>query len=288
MTKPYDASLKDLLEAYPADWLPLAGQQATGRVEVIDADLATVTAAADKVLRVLDPEPWLLHWELQSSPKTDLDEGLHWYNGLLRHRHQLRVRSVVVLLRPAADLPILTGLYQEAFPGEEPYLRFRYQVVRLWQIPAAQLLAGGLGLLPLAPLGAVSEAALPGVIRQMQQRLEQEVSPAKAQVLWATTYILMGLRYPEELITQLLRGVRTMKESVTYQAILREGREEGLKEGALAEVKKVLLRQGRKRFGPPAKATKAALQAITSLPRLERLSERLLDVSSWDELLAER
>jgi hypothetical protein len=37
----------------------------------------------------------------------------------------------------------------------------------------------------------------------------------------------MGLRYPTELITRLLEGVQTMKESTTYQAILQEGRIEG-------------------------------------------------------------
>jgi len=37
----------------------------------------------------------------------------------------------------------------------------------------------------------------------------------------------MGLRYLEELASQLLEGVRNMHESTTYEAILREGREEG-------------------------------------------------------------
>ena len=43
---------------------------------------------------------------------------------------------------------------------------------------------------------------------------------------------------------------------------------------------------GRKRFGEPDAPTAAALQAITDLDRLEALSDRLLDVASWQELLA--
>ncbi|HZT80116.1 MAG TPA: hypothetical protein VFA26_07840 [Gemmataceae bacterium] len=35
---------------------------------------------------------------------------------------------------------------------------FRYGVVRVWQLPPEQLLTGGLGTLPLAPIGAVREA----------------------------------------------------------------------------------------------------------------------------------
>jgi len=42
-------------------------------------------------------------------------------------------------------------------------------------------------------------------------------------MLWTATYVLMGLKYPSAFTEQLLRGVRQMKESVTYQAILAEG-----------------------------------------------------------------
>ena len=144
------------------------------------------------------------------------------------------------------------------------------------------MLAGGLGTLPLAPLADLSPPALPEVIRRMEARISQEVSPAEAGLLWTATYVLMGLRYSPELATQILQGVRAMKESATYQAIIEEGRVEGRVEEARA----ILLRQGTKRFGPPTPQTQAALDAITAIDRLELLSERLLDVENWDELLA--
>jgi hypothetical protein len=50
--------------------------------------------------------------------------------------------------------------------------------------------------------------------------------------------------------------------------------------------KKIILRQGRKRFGPPDDATAATLEAIWDVERLERMSERLLDANSWAEVLA--
>ncbi len=100
MSKPYDATVKDLIEKYPADWLPLAGVRTSAPIDVIDADVSTVTAAADKVLRIREAQPWLLHLELQSSHETELAERLQWYNALLGHRHRLPVRTVLVLLRP--------------------------------------------------------------------------------------------------------------------------------------------------------------------------------------------
>jgi hypothetical protein len=51
MSKPFDATLKGMLEASPPDWAELAEVPAK-RVEVVDADVSTVTAATDKVLRV--------------------------------------------------------------------------------------------------------------------------------------------------------------------------------------------------------------------------------------------
>jgi hypothetical protein len=68
-----------------------------------------------------------------------------------------------------------------------------------------------------------------------------------------------------------------MRESTTYQYILDEGRVE--------EARKILVRQGRIRFGPPSDQATSALARITDLERLERMTERLLTVSSWQELL---
>jgi hypothetical protein len=80
-----------------------------------------------------------------------------------------------------------------------------------------------------------------------------------------------------------------MKESSGYQLILAEGeakgRAEGEAKGRSAEAKAILLRLGRKRFGDPDTATVAALEAITDLAYLESLSDRVLDVGSWQELL---
>ena len=68
-----------------------------------------------------------------------------------------------------------------------------------------------------------------------------------------------------------------MEESVTYQAIVRKGRLQG--------VRKLLLRMGTIQFGRPTKAVRDALETITDPERLDQLGERLLRVASWEELL---
>jgi predicted transposase YdaD len=106
-------------------------------------------------------------------------------------------------------------------------------------------------------------------------------APSQAKELWSAVYILMGLRYERAMVQGLLRGVTNMKESVTYQAIL----EEGEAMGKAAEARKMLLLQGRDRFGEPAAKIVALLDAVTDLGRLEALVIRLLHVKTWEELL---
>jgi hypothetical protein len=167
MAEPHDASTKHLLDVYLADWLALSSRRGTGRVEVIDADLSTVTAAADKVLRIDGPPPWLLHVELQAHRDATLPSRLHLYNTLLGYRHSRLAWTLVVLLRRAAADPGLTGTFERRFPTGSPVVVFRYQLVRVWELPAETFLTGGLGILPLAPLSSVGTEELPQVIQRM-------------------------------------------------------------------------------------------------------------------------
>ena len=282
MAKPYDVTTKFLVENNPRDWVRYL-RFPDGPVQIEDTDLTTLVAEADKVLRVLARHPYLLHLEFQSGPDATLDERTLLYNVLLRNHHHLPVKSVLILLRKKADSGKWTGILRYTDPDDDSLvLEFHYRVIRVWEMPVEQILRGRLATLPLAPLTNVARPELPGIIRRMKARVEQEATPAEAREIWSATYILMGLKYAEAFAQQLLRGVQTMKDSTTYQAIIREGEEQG----RLAEAHNLLLRMGNKRFGPPTAAEQAALASIASLEKLEQLAERLLEVENWQELLA--
>jgi predicted transposase YdaD len=187
----------------------------------------------------------------------------------------------LVLLHRGADSPRLTGLYARGFPGEMADITLRYRIVRLWEVPAGQWLAGGLGLVPLAPLGDVRPQELPAVVAQMKARHEREAPPALAADLWSAAYILMGVRYERAVVQQLLQGVVAMKESTTYQAII----EEGMAKGQLEEVRKILLLVGRQQLGEPSAEARAAVSSLTDLAKLEELTLRSSQATSWHELL---
>ena len=241
--------------------------------------------------------PYLLHLEFAAGHDTaGLPRKLHVRNALLEDRHDLPVRSVAVLLHPPSDSPQLTGTHQRGFPDEEAYLIFRYQLVRVWRLPAEPLLTGSLALLPLAPISAVTEAELPGIINRMERRLHGRRRKLAEQI-WSAAYILSGLRYSPALLTTLFRGVESMKESSTYQAILAEGlaeglakgraegRTEGRAEGAVVEARKLLRRAGDGLFGPPDADMAAAIEQIEELARLEALFDHLSTAKNWSELL---
>ncbi len=100
--------------------------------------------------------------------------------------------------------------------------------------------------------------------------------------LMTAAFILTGMRVAKEDLASIYSGVRIMHESTAYDMIL----DEGEIRGKIRQSHFLLLKQGKKRFGPPDSPTEAALTAIQDLDRLERMAEAVLTVSSWQELLA--
>ncbi len=280
MPGPIDDALKHVTELSPQDGVVRGGWPAAAAA-LIDADIGTISGAADKAIRVSGTPDWLLAIDFQSGHDSLAKlPDLLLYNSALFKRHGLPVHTLLVLLHRCADSRKLTGVYERGLPGEPFDVALRYRVLRVWEVPAAAWLSGGLGLVPLAPLGSVPKAHLPAVVAQMKQRFDRE-APSQTKELWSAAYILMGLRYETAMVQSLLRGVVNMKESVTYQAILEEGEAIGKAE----QTRRMLLLQGRDRFGEPAAKIVALLDAVTDLGRLEALVIRLLHVKTWEELL---
>ena len=288
MPGPIDDVLKHLTELSPQDWVEHGGWPSAAAT-LIDADIGTISGATDKAIHVSSTLDWLLAIDFQSGHDSLAKlPDLLLYNSALFKRHGLPVRTLLVLLHRGADSPRLTGLYERGFAGEPFDVALRYRLLRVWEIPVTAWLSGGLGLVPLAPLGRVPKADLPAVVAQMKQRFDHE-APGQAKELWSATYILMGLRYEQPLVQTLLRGVLSMKESVTYQAILEEGEAIGVikgeAKGKAEEARRMLLLQGRDLLGEPSAKIVAQLDAVTDLARLEALLLRVPHVKTWEELL---
>jgi hypothetical protein len=201
MSKPYDATIKDLAAVGPADFVSWFDGPTNQTVTVLNVDLSTVTTAADVVFGIGDPMTEILHLDAQAGASATKHLDVLAYNVLLHRQYGVPVHSCVLLLRSQAEHPNMTGL---------------------------------------------------------------------------------RLKSPDE-VRQLFQGASiAMRESVTFQAIL----EEGEQTGRIKELHRMILRQGRVRFGEADEAVRQQIEAMRDIERLEDLSERLLFVSNWDELMA--
>src|SRR5437764_10121853 len=118
MSLPFDATLKDLVESYPQDWLTALGLTGPGPVATLNVDLSTVSAATDAVLALGDPPASLVTLDFQSGRDPELARRILVYNALLHQRFGVPVHSVVVLLRRVANDTGLDGVLRyEAQPG---------------------------------------------------------------------------------------------------------------------------------------------------------------------------
>ena len=283
MPLPFDATLKDLAQVSPRGLLAAFDTVPTLPVSLLNIDLSTVTTAADLVFGLGEPLQEIVHLDFQSSASATKHADILVYNALLHRQFRVPVHSIVVLLRPQAAHANLSGSIVYAPRPERGKMKFDYEVIRLWERPAEELLRGDVGALPLAPLGKLPaeiamEAGLAGIIQQVIERLEREAAPEQVRRLVTASFVLTGLRVPRQTARQLFQGVRAMRDSDTYMAIIDEGR--------LEEAKKFILWTGQKSLGPADETVKTFLAGADDLDRIELLFKRISDVKSWQELLA--
>lgn len=149
-------------------------------------------------------------------------------------------------------------------------------MVRVWELSADDLLAGGIGALPLALLTDDAEPRLDQVADRIDDRLRAETDDATRQLVLASGFILGGLRYDNERLQQAFTRARGMKESSTYQMILREGRAEARQEDLLDIL--------RDRFGTVPPDVENRILAATDAVALKTAIRAALHVASPDEL----
>jgi hypothetical protein len=282
MSKPYDATMKDLGADYPHDYLTTFDRTTTEPTVQLNVDLSTVTTAADVVIGLGQPLQEIVHLDFQASADKHKDADVLAYNGLLYRQYRVPVHSILVLLRPQAAHSEVTGsIIYAARPGRGN-MNFGFEIVRLWERSAEALLNGPVGTAPLAMLGALPEGAdlvqgLTGIAQQLIERLEREAAPRQKKLLLTAAFVLTGLRIKRNQAKQVFAGVRNMRESDTFLAIIDEGREIQARRDIRGLAKQIL--------GEPDEQTVTLLEGITDIERLERIHDRIVKASSWQDLL---
>ncbi len=264
----FDNICKYLSEQYPERFAAWLSEQPSGSVDVLKTELSVEPIRADFVAFLREQER-ILHLEFQVEAVTVPPMPLRMldYYVRLRRQYGYPVEQVVIFLKPTTN----AAAYVEQFTDSNTV--HRYRVIRLWEQDPSPLLQDA-ALLPSASLAASASPI------ELLNRVALEVGKieevATRREIANCAQILAGLRFDESLIRQVFReGI--MRESVIYQAIVREG----VEQGELAMV----LRQLRRRIGAVATELLEQIQAL-SQAQVEELGEALLDFDDAADLVA--
>lgn len=288
MAKQFDATLKQMLDDYAPDviaWLARRFHYPEGPIVTLNPEIDTVQVAADKVFR-FPGDAGILHLEVQSGWDGDLPDRMLEYNVFLHRRERAPVRSVALLLRRDANASTVTGELVRRLPDGGLVLHFEYAVVRVWELPADELLSAGVGLAPLGLLTDDAKPRLKELVHRFAERVEREVPDVQKQSrLLAGSSILLGLRYDKDEIDSLFIGVQKMKESSVYRALIAEGRVEGKIEGKIEGLRLSLVTVLEQKFGGIAPELEAKIQQCFDAAKLQAAIRQVLAIQSPNELV---
>src|SRR5439155_23921477 len=153
MAMTFDATLKDMGRDSPQGFLAAFDRRPTLPVKLLNVDLSTVTTAADLILGLGEPLEEIIHVDFQSSAAAWKHADLMVYNALLFAHNHVPVHTIVLLLRKEAAHVNMDGVIRYAARPGRGSMEFSYEVVRLCEHPAEELLAADLGVVPPAVLG---------------------------------------------------------------------------------------------------------------------------------------
>ncbi len=282
MAMTFDATLKDMGRDSPHGFLAAFDRPPTAPLKLLNVDLSTVTTAADLVVGLGEPLAEIVQLDFQSNAAAWKHADLMVYHALLFAHYRVPVHTVILLLRPQAAHANLNGAIAYAPRPGRGKMDFGYEIVRLWERAAEELLAAELGVTPLAMLGRLPEGlsledGLTAIAQRVVERLTREASPDRAKKLLTDALLLTGLRVRRDAAQRIFRGIRAMQESDTYLMILDEGQEKALRE--------LILVLGEDRFGPPDESVKGRLNSITDLDRLKRIARQTPKAAGWQEIV---
>lgn len=227
----YDTVCKYLAQEYPAAFVRWLLGIEPKRIRILKTELLFKPIQADSLF-LLKMGQQILHVEFQTEPQSQPPLPLRMldYSVRLKRKYQCRVVQVIIFLNQSNSEMCYTSEYRDDTTIH------KYQVIRLWEQDPSLFLNES-GLLPFAPLTKSKQPSL--LLSQIAKKINTIEDSEQRKSLASCAGILAGLRFEESLINSLFRE-EIMKESVIYQKIIREGKQQGKKEEALTLVIRLL------------------------------------------------
>ena len=282
-----DAILRKLAGMDPSALLNLMGLPATDPIQLIESGIFPHILPVDNVLRVPAPEPWIAVVGLATSHDPAL---VGWIETtLVCLPYSVPMEPIIVLVRPEADDPSVTGEEVRRMPWGEVVSQFTYRVVRVWQQPSDRPL-GDHWPRTLAGLAA---SGLPELISELREHAAARSENAACE---SVTCLVFALPEQGRVDPKLLAEAAELERTApcVYLALNKhdEHRIVSRDEGCTV-MRWKLYQRGARRFGPPDERVASTIGEIVSPRRLTdldqfmaRIESQDYPISSWNELLS--
>jgi predicted transposase YdaD len=261
MHTPYDRSSKWLIEHHGDAILRLGGVGPIRSWRAVQTELVQPKQIPDGLLEVQFADraaESLFLIEISTYPKqANYEQALRDAVFVYVSRQRLP-ELLTVVLRPEGNKRV-TGTHVLTSPEGWTQLRLKWRVVKLWTLPARQLLdANDIGMVPWVPLTKFREP--PEVVLQECRRRIDEQAPANERANFlAVTQVMSRLRYNSLDLMALFGGREAMIESPLIQELLAEEKH--------GDILRVLT----DRFGAVPPAITTSLRSIQDVEKLRGL-----------------
>jgi predicted transposase YdaD len=229
----YDRSSKWLIQHHGDSILRLGKVHGVTSWRSLQADLVQPRRLPDGLLEVYFEEqtdPDLFIVEIATYPEPRLLEQV-LRDSMLVFLDRNRLPEVLTLiLRPRGRFRI-TGTAKFQSRRQLSQWLVRWRVVKLWLLPAEELLAANeVGLIPWVPLTQFEGLPEP-VLQECRERIDQQATAGERANLLVVTQVLTRLRYNNPQLLTILGGSEIMIESPLIQEIMSRSKREGLQQG---------------------------------------------------------
>ncbi len=303
MPQTHDQIMKELITAFPTQFLELAAPELAARLLLEEVSFeprehypgspSRRERRPDLVaeVRSLQGELALAHVEIELDRRAEAEPKLLRYQRGLSLKYELPVHSIVLFLRGGLPGP-RENVYRERSMGQT-LIEFHYYSLGLSQASATeylarpQPLAWALAAL-MKPRKGQSRAEL-GLACLRRITGDPELTDNERSQLCnvVTSYVQLDDRAAEELEELLAeKENKAMQEMITTWAERMEtkGFERGRQEGRLEAARDLVLRLLSQKFGRPSAAVRRKITAEGSAEELARLAEKVVQAGSLREL----
>lgn len=268
MHQPYDRVLKQISARAARSLLEIAGilpVEPEVTLRPLEREVAGPALRTDQLFAYQYVIDWVVHIEFEARWQRAVMPGrMARYQKVITLEYPgVEVNSVVFVLRPEGCPE--AGEYRHREGEFSPVTEVRYRIIRMWELDASRILAGGDDvLLPVAALMDTTDDQ----VRQIASRVSGNREAA------AEFLALAVVRYDKDQIEKILGDnpmftKAILKESWAVQELIREGRDQGRDEGRAKEARETLARVLANRF--PGLDMAPELDAISDAAVLQNL-----------------